>query len=185
MTLLDIILLAPILYAAYNGFLNGIIKEVISIVGIILAVILTFTYMDTVGFWIAPIFEEGSSAVPFVAGGVIFISTLIAVNITAYMMKEFLEALNINIVNRLAGILFGFLKSSIVISAILLILAGLGIPTQDTRERSATYPILIQVAPATYNAIVYIFPGASNFDTQIESALDDYAPIPDYPMFNQ
>jgi len=42
MSLIDLIIGIPLLYFGYKGAVNGIVKEVLNIVGIILAVFLTF-----------------------------------------------------------------------------------------------------------------------------------------------
>ena len=44
--LLDILIGLPLLYMAYKGAVNGIVKELLNIIGVLLAVYGTFTYMD-------------------------------------------------------------------------------------------------------------------------------------------
>src|SRR6056297_2107322 len=100
MTLLDFLILLPIAYFCYRGFSNGIIKEVLSIVGIVLAVFLTFQYMEPVGNIISPLFEERASIIPFASGLIIFLSTLAAVHLVAYLSRKFLETIKLNFVNR-------------------------------------------------------------------------------------
>ncbi len=182
MNLLDFLILIPIAYFCYRGFVNGIIKEVFSIVGIILGVFLTFQYMDPVGAFISPYFEEKASFIPFLSAILIFISTLIVVHLAAFLSKKFLETIKLNFVNRIAGSAFGFLKSGIVISAILLILAGFSIPSEEARQESATYPYIIYLAPWTYDSVATIYPGAESFTSTIKKTLEQYNPIENFPF---
>ncbi len=182
MNLLDILILLPIAYFCYRGFMNGVIKEVLSIAGIILAVFFTFQYMEPVGNLIRPLFEEQSSIIPFVSGLIIFIGTVVLVNLIAFLSKKFLETIKLNFVNRMAGLGFGFLKSGIVVSAILLILAGFNLPSQQAREDSAAYPYIIYLAPWAYDAVATIWPGAENFTDTIENTLREYNPIKNFPL---
>lgn len=182
MNLLDFLILIPIAYFCYRGFVNGIIKEVFSIVGIILGVFLTFQYMDPVGAAISPLFEEKASFIPFVSAIIIFVGTLSVVHLAAFLGKKFLETIKLNFVNRIAGSAFGFLKSGIVVSAILLILAGFSIPSEQSREDSVTYPYIIYLAPWTYNSVATIYPGAEDFTATIKKTLEQYNPIENFPF---
>lgn len=185
MNLIDFLILIPIIYFAYRGFVNGIIKEVLSIVGIILGVFLTFQYMDPVGEAIKPMFEEGASFVPFISAIIIFVGTLSLVHLAAYLSKKFLETIKLNFVNRIAGAAFGFLKSGIVISAILLILAGFSIPSEEARQNSATYPYVIYLAPWAYDTVATVYPGAEDFSTTIQKTLEQNNPIENFPFLEQ
>jgi len=185
MTLLDFLILLPIAYFCYRGFSNGIIKEVLSIVGIVLAVFLTFQYMEPVGNIISPLFEERASIIPFASGLIIFLSTLAAVHLVAYLSRKFLETIKLNFVNRLAGAAFGFLKSGIVISATLLILAGFSIPSQQARQDSATYSYVVHLAPWAYDTVATVYPGAEDFRSTIEKTLKQYNPIENFPILEK
>lgn len=185
MNLIDFLILIPIAYFAYRGFVNGIIKEVLSIIGIILGVFLTFQYMDPVGAAINPLFEEGASFVPFISAIIIFVGTLSIVHLAAFLSKKFLETIKLNFINRIAGAIFGFLKSGIVISAILLILAGFSYPSEDARQNSTTYPYVIYLAPWSYDTVASVYPGAKNFRTTIQKTLEQNNPIENFPFLEQ
>lgn len=185
MNLLDFLILLPIAYFCYRGFMNGIIKEVFSIAGIILAVFLTFQYMDPVGRVISPLFQERASIIPFVSALLIFIGTLTVVNILAFLAKKLLETIQLNAINRIAGGAFGILKSGIVVSAILLILAGFNLPSQEARNESATYSYVIYMAPWAYDGVAALYPGAENFATTVENTLEQYNPIEHFPILEK
>ncbi len=184
MNLLDCLILLPIAYFCYRGFMNGIIKEVLSIAGIVLAVFFTFQYMEPVGQAISPLFEDKASFIPFVSGLLIFVGTVALVNLVAFLSKKFLETIKLNVVNRVAGAAFGGLKSGIVVSAILLILAGFSIPSQQARQDSATYPFVIYMAPWAYDTVATIYPGAEDFKATIEKTLEQYNPIENFPTLD-
>lgn len=185
MNLLDFLILIPICFFCYRGFVNGIIQEVLSIVGIVLAVFLTFQYMDAVGSLIRPLFSENAGYIPFVSGALIFIGTIATVQLIAFLTKKFLETVKLNFVNRLAGLGFGFLKSGIVISALLLLLAGFNLPSKQARDESLAYPYIIYLAPYTYDTVALIYPGAEYFTETVEKTLDQYNPIENFPTLDQ
>lgn len=182
MNLLDFLIFLPILFFCYRGFANGIIKEVLSIVGIVLAVFLTFKYMDEVGSWIRPLFNENAGYIPFVSGALIFIGTIVIVHFMAFLGKKFLETINLNFINRISGMAFGFLKSGIIVSAVLLFLAGFNLPSAESREESILYSYVIHLAPWAYDAVAALYPGADDFSDTTKKTLEQYNPIQNFPI---
>lgn len=185
MNLLDFIILIPICYFCYRGFSNGIIKEVLSIVGMVLAVFLTFNYMDAMSSLIGPLFDEGASYIPFISGAILFIGTVSLVQLVAYLTKKFLETIKLNFINRLSGLAFGFLKSGIIVSAVLLLLAGFNLPSEQARDESLTYSYIIYMAPWAYDTIAFVYPGAEYFTETVQKNLDQYNPIDNFPILDQ
>lgn len=182
MNLLDFFIILPIGYFAYRGFVSGFIKEVLSIVGIILAVFITFEYMDAVSPLFSGFFANPDHGV--VAAGVfLFIITIVVVQLIAFAVKKFLQVIRINFVNRVAGLSFGILKSGIIISAILLLLAGFNLPGEEARAESISYSFVIYIAPAVFDAVAAVYPGAENFISTIESTIEENNPIKNLPIF--
>ncbi len=182
MNLLDLFILVPIGYFAYKGFTSGFIKEVLGIAGIILAVYVTFKYMKPVSAVAEPLFTNPDTAT-IVTGVVLFVGIVAITQFLAYTTKKFLELLKINFINRIAGLCFGVLKSGIVVSAVLLLLAGFNMPAEDSREDSFSYPIVIVMAPAAFDMIATVVPGADNFIATIEEAIEENNPIRTLPIF--
>ncbi|MDX1639216.1 MAG: CvpA family protein [Balneolaceae bacterium] len=185
MNLLDLVILFPLLYFAYRGFVNGIIKEVLSIVAIILAVFLTFEYMGPLNRFIGPYFGGNEAYIPFISGTILFIGTVAVVQLVAHFSKKLLEAVNLNVINRLSGMAFGLLKSGIVISAILLLLAGFNMPPEKMRKESLTYSTVVYLAPLAYDAVATVYPGAENFSNTIRQTLEEYNPVTNFPTLDQ
>ncbi|MGB0346292.1 MAG: CvpA family protein [Balneolaceae bacterium] len=185
MHILDLIIAVPLLYFIYKGAVNGIVKEVLNIVGITLAVFLTFNYMDAFSVIIAPFFEEEQSQyIPFLSAAVLFIGTLAIVALVGYLTKEFLKAIKLSTVNRVAGAIFGLLKSGLIVSTILLLAAGFNIPKEEVRDESILYPYIIYLGPWAYDAVAVIYPGAENFTQTIQENLSNYNPIENLPIIN-
>lgn len=185
MLILDLIIGIPLLYFGYKGAVNGLVKEVLNIVGITLAIFLTFNYLDAFTGLIAPMFEEGASYVPFVSGVILFIGTLAVVAIVAYTTKELLKAVKLSMVNRILGGAFGALKSGLVVSAVLLLLAGFNVPSDEARNESYLYPAVIYLAPLTYNAVALVYPGAENYTETLKENIGEYNPLENIPFLNE
>ena len=185
MHILDLIIAIPLLYFGYKGAVNGLVKEVLNIVGITLAVFLTFKYMDALSVIIRPFFEDESATyIPFLSAAILFLGTLIIVAIIAYLTKEFLKAVKLSTVNRALGALFGVLKSGMVVSTVLLLLAGFNAPKQEVRDSSMLYPYVIYLGPWAYEAVAFIYPGAEGYTETLEENLSKYNPVNNLPFLN-
>lgn len=186
MEILDLIIAVPLLYFAYKGAVNGIVKEVLNILGITLAVFLTFKYMDALSVLIQPFFEDESAAyIPFLSAALLFLGTLSVVAIIAYLTKELLKAVKLSMVNRILGAAFGILKSGMIVSTILLLLAGFNIPKDEVRDNSLLYPYIIYLGPWTYEAVAFIYPGAEGYTETIQENLSKYNPVNNIPFLNE
>jgi membrane protein required for colicin V production len=185
MHLLDLVIAVPLLYFIYKGAVNGLVKEVLNIVGIVLAIFLTFKYMDAFSGMLTPFFEETSSQyIPFVSASIIFLGTLIIIALIGYLTKELLKAVKLGAVNRVLGALFGLLKSGMIVSTLLLLLAGFNIPDDKTREESLLYPYITFLGPLAYETVAVIYPGAEGFNENLQQVLSNYNPIENLPILN-
>ena len=177
MNLLDGLVLVPVLYFAFKGFRNGIIKEILSLIGIILAIFVCIHFTDKLSSILSPFFGHARKYLPYISGIVLFFFTLAVIELIVFISTKIIVAVDLGIINRLLGFLFGIFKSTLFISILLVLLAGFDIPNQATKSKSLTYPYVIAIAPATYNIIADIYPGAKNYSDTIKHALDQYDPL--------
>jgi len=179
---LDFLIILPIGYFAYKGYTAGFIQEVFGIIGIILAILVTFAYMKPLSDLFQPLFES-SDTQTIAAGLILFIGTIAIVQLIAHAIKKFLELIKLNVINRLAGLMFGAVKSAIVISGFLWLFAGLNLPTEETRNESAVYPLVFSLAPATYDIVASAIPGMENFIENLEDSIREDNPIRNNKFF--
>lgn len=182
MNFLDFIIILPIAYFAYKGFSRGFIKEVFGIVGIILAVYITFEYMGTISGILAPYVEDRDRST-IITGIISFIFIIVAVQIAGFAIERFIDVVQLSILNKLAGMIFAGLKMAILISATLLLLAGLGVPSEEAASNSVSYPVVVYVAPAAFDIVASIVPGTENFIDTIERSIRENNAIKNLPIF--
>ena len=182
MNYLDIIILIPIAYFAYRGLVNGLVREVFGIVGMILAVFVTFEYMRPVAEFLSPFIDLTDQSI-LITGIVIFVMVIITVQLLAWLLERLFKLIRLGVVNKFAGLLFASLKGAIIISAILLLLAGINVPSEDARDESRVYPVIIYIAPATYDMVASFYPGAKDFIQTIENTIEENNSIRQLPIF--
>jgi len=184
MSIIDLIILVPLGYFAVMGFKNGFVRELLGITGIILSIFLTFSYMNALADILISFNLVEKAYAPFASGVFIFIGTLASVQLAAWLIKKFLEKVYLSTANRILGLAFGTLKSGIIVSAMLILLAGFNVPDEQHRKASISYPYVLQLAPLAYNAIALVYPGSEDFAATIKKTLQEYNPIEEFPDLN-
>lgn len=184
MNLLDFIIIGLIAFFAIQGYRSGFIKQFFSIAGIILAVFITFKYMGAVSPLLSSFIKNPDYAT-LVAGILIFIISLTIIQLVGYWLEEVVKFVKINIVNRLAGMIFGSLNILIIISAFLLLLAGFDQPSESTRENSVSYSTVVLVAPAVFDMIARIYPDTIDFIDTIEKSIEENNTLRELPIFEK
>jgi membrane protein required for colicin V production len=182
MNLLDIVILVPIGFITYRGFVKGFVQEVFNIAGVIIAIYVTFEYMGPLAGFMAP-FVENKDTATIIAGISLFVMSIILVQAGVMWVEKVLDIINLSIINKLAGMFFGFAKSAILVSAVLLLLAGINMPSEENRDQSVAYPTIIQAAPLAFDFIAKLYPGADGFIETIERNMQENNALRKLPIF--
>src|SRR5690625_3132416 len=184
MNLLDLHIIAPVGYFAWKGLYNGFIKELFSLAGLFIAVFITFRYMHEVAALLSP-YIQGSDDVTIAAGILTFVVILLVVQALSFWMEKIVDLINLGGVNIWAGLAFGALKSVILISAFLLLLTAISIPSENNRNSSLLYDHVIFAAPLAFDMIATIYPEVDSFVQTIQKSLQENNPLRSLPIFNK
>ncbi|MEX0772264.1 MAG: CvpA family protein [Balneolales bacterium] len=177
MNLIDLIILAPLLLFAFRGYRNGLVRELLSAVGLVLAIFFAFQYMAELSTYLKVQLDTETAFVPYFSFGIIFLIVLLAVQIVIYLIEGILKIAFLSIPNRLLGSIFSTFKAGLVISIILLLFSGFNLPEEEVISDSLFYPYIIQLAPETYNTVANIYPGASNFVDAVQDIWENESSI--------
>jgi membrane protein required for colicin V production len=163
MNYIDIILGLLLLFALINGLRRGLISEVASLAALVLGVwgAIEFSYItsdfltNNLG-----VNTEHLNLISFIAT---FILIVILVHLVASSLSKLLEVAMLGWLNRLTGMVFGFLKTAFILSILLLVFDKIDndvhILSQKTKSESHLYEPIRKFAPA-------IFPFIANWDSE-------------------
>jgi len=175
--LIDIALGIPLLLWGLKGLRDGLVKEALGLVGLILAIVLAFSLMEGGYALLKDLFNTDPSWLPLAAAGIIFLGVIGITQILIFSLNKTLEAAALNGLNRLLGMGFGLLKAGIVLSLILMLLAGFDKPAKQMRNSSQLYTWVLPVATKTYDFISTAWPGASSFGQTMRKTMDENNPF--------
>lgn len=155
MNIIDIILILPIIWFAYQGFKRGFIIELASLLALVLGIYAALYFSGYAADFLSENLKLDSKYVPVSA----FILTFILVVILVYWLGRILENI-VNMValgflNKLAGGLFGILKAAVFLSIILLLVNRFkdDLISADKKDGSLLYAPVEGIAPMLWNQL--------------------------------
>jgi len=152
MNYIDIVLGILLILAAFSGFRKGLIVELASLAALILGIwgAIEFSYITS--DFLVEQFDWKWDHLNTVSFIITFIIIVILVNIVAKTVTKLVETIMLGFVNKLAGLVFGFLKGAIVLSVVLVVFDKINedieIMSDETKAESRIYEPLRNFAPS-------------------------------------
>ena len=159
MSTIDIFLLIPLLFGAYKGYNKGILKEIVSIVAFILAIIGGFKLLHWAIGVLEPHLEGLGKILPFVAFFILFMAIVFLVNFIGRMVKKTIDLTFLGWFDGLLGAFLGILKWAFGISVLLWLLSYVDIVLPENyRDGSFLIPLIEPIAPTVVEYLAVLLP---------------------------
>jgi len=169
---LDLILLVPLIYGAYNGFKKGFILEVISVIAFILAIMGSFALLQWGMDLLNDYFAINSQLLPYVSFILIFLGIIIIVNLLGKVAKKVVDFVLLGPVDKMAGAIVSLIKWSFGVSIIIWLTDTFGISVLEAwKEDSIIYPYLLTFAPLVVELFSQLLPFAQDLFDSIKDLL--------------
>ncbi len=161
MSWLDIILIVLIAGATLVGLRIGIIKAVLSLIGVIVGVILAGRYYVALAEQLT--FIPQANLAKIVAFAVILIGIMLVAGVLASVLKWITSIIMLGWVNRLGGAIFGLVLGATFCGALLAIwvkFLGIADPIAESGLASLlldNFPIILALLPEEFDAVRSFF----------------------------
>jgi membrane protein required for colicin V production len=162
---IDAAVVATLVWFTYAAFRAGLIRELVTIAGAVLAVLLAGMFYTELAKDVDVALNDSETS-RYVAFAIIFGATLLGSQLIAMFLKQAASMLMLGFVDSLGGAAFGFLKG-LVLAEIFLIFA-IAFPTfglADDVEQSTVAPFFLDVVPF----LQYLLP------QEFEDAIDSFS----------
>ncbi len=150
MSLLDIIILIPLVWFTVKGFTKGLIIELASLAALVLGIYIAYFFSDFTAHILTDKLGMTSQYIQPLSFVVTFLIVIILVFILAKALEAVVKTASLGVFNKLAGALFGFIKITLICAFCLYQLAYFDINekfiTKNTKEKSYTYKPLMKVS---------------------------------------
>ena len=169
MNYIDLVLGIILIIAAIQGFRKGFIVEAASLAALILGIWGAIKFSDWTAGYISKTFNYHSSSLGTVAFLVTFVGIVILIHILGKILDSTIKAVALGFLNRLAGIIFGVLKTAVILSILLMLFDPIDenvhlLPTKQKSE-SKIYTPMKQLVPT-------LFPFIKLWDSKDKSSPD-------------
>ena len=156
MNWLDIVLIIALVGSAFIGLRLGIIKAVLSLIGLIAGVVLAGNFYEPVSSWFG--FISNDNAANIVAFILILVGVMLLAALLARLLKLAASITMLGWVDRIGGAVFGFLMGAILWSALLATwvkFLGTGLVTESFLAGVLLdkFPLILALLPEEFDAI--------------------------------
>jgi membrane protein required for colicin V production len=157
MNWIDATIVIILILSAVMGFINGLIKEVASLAALILGIWGAIKFSAFTAGKLYDYFDMTNRYVGIIAFIVTFIAIVILIHFIGLLADKLVNAVSLGFVNRLLGIVFGLLKSVLIMSVVFVILSAIDVRRpilpRDKIEESMFFNPISDIAPAIFPII--------------------------------
>lgn len=125
MSYVDLFFGLVLAWGAYSGFSKGLIKELASILGVIIGVLLAKNYYPYLDIKLKPIFESEAGFISILSAILIFLLTIMVFKIIAKFLTKFLKIIALGLLNRIIGSVFGIFKTVLLLCVLVFIFSNI------------------------------------------------------------
>ena len=167
MNWIDIVIIVLLIFGLARGFINGFIKELASLLALILGIWGAIKFSTFTAGRLYDYFDMTGPYVGIIAFMVTFVIIVVIIHFLGLLMDKFVETISLGFLNSLLGLVFGVLKSALILSVIFVVLNAINarhpfLP-EEKIEQSKFYNPIADIAPAIFPII-----GEGNFDKSFD-----------------
>ena len=158
MNFVDIIIILPLIYAAWVGFKKGLVIEVFTLLALLVGIYAGIHFSDWTSKLIKDNIDIEGKYLPVVAFTLTFLAVGAIVYFAGKMIERMLKVVNLSPVNKILGVVFGLIKMVYTLSILIILLEtyderGDFIP-EDIKSESLLYePVKI---PAIEESTIWL-----------------------------
>ena len=136
MNYLDIIILISLLYSLVKGFFNGLIKEIIGLLGLIIGVYIAINFSSYLHPRVTDFFKGYAQFVPIISFATLFIVSILAIRLLGYFLDKITKVLALGIISKILGAVFGALKVLVIFSFLMFFIKEYKLIDSKTQDQA-------------------------------------------------
>jgi membrane protein required for colicin V production len=157
MNWIDAAIVVILILSVVMGFINGLVKEVASLAALILGIWGAIKFSGFTAAKLYDYFDLSGQYVGIVAFIITFGIIVVIIHFIGIMADKIVNAVSLGFVNRLLGIIFGLLKSVLIMSVFFVVMNSIDarrpfLPREKI-EQSIFYNPVSDIAPAIFPII--------------------------------
>ena len=135
----DILFVLVLVVGAWKGWSNGLLKEVLGLIGVFVGLYVAHVLYEQVGYELAPRIGTSPSMASIVAFALIWMGVPILLGILGSLLTKVLEWIGLEGVNNLGGALVSVIKYAIILGALCNVLAITHLVKEESQQNSILF----------------------------------------------
>jgi membrane protein required for colicin V production len=157
MNYVDLIIIVLLVFGLARGFINGFIKELASLLALILGIWGAIKLSAFTAERLYDYFNMTGQYVGIIAFLITFVIIVIIIHFIGLLVDKFVEKISLGVLNSLLGLVFGLFKTALILSVIFTVLNAIDakhhfLPKKQI-ENSRLYNPIADIAPAIFPVI--------------------------------
>lgn len=146
----DILFILVLAVGAWKGWSNGLLKEVLGLVGVFVGLYVAHLLYEQVGYQLAPHIGTSPSVASIIAFALIWMGVPIVLGLLAALLTKVLEWAGMGGVNNLGGAMVSIVKFWLILGAFCNVLAITHLVTEETQQNSTLFAPLKQTTAMAF-----------------------------------
>jgi membrane protein required for colicin V production len=142
MSIIDIIIIIPVIWGLYKGFTKGLIGQLAQLGALLIGVWGAMKFYKFVEDLIDKNTNGFEKYLPIISFALIFIGIVIIIHLLSKLIDNVVKAAALGWINKIAGAVFGGLKYLIIVGALLVIVDKIDNATKLLEETTKTNSLL-------------------------------------------
>ena len=167
MNYIDLIIIVLLVFGLARGFIDGFIKELASLLALILGIWGAIKFSSFTAERLADYFDMTGKYVAITSFLITFIIIVIIIHFIGIAIDRLVDTLSLGFLNRLLGLAFGVIKTAIILSVIFVVLNAIDAKhhflPREAIQHSRLYNPIADIAPAIFPII-----GEGSFDKSFD-----------------
>ena len=122
MNWIDFIIIILLVFGLARGFINGFIKELASLLALILGIWGAIKFSTFTAGKLYDYFDMTGQYVGIIAFLITFVIIVIIIHFIGLVVDKFVEKISLGVLNSLLGLVFGVFKTALILSVIFTVL---------------------------------------------------------------
>jgi membrane protein required for colicin V production len=167
MNWIDFVIIILLVFGLARGFINGFIKELASLLALILGIWGAIKFSAFTAEKLYDYFDMAGQYVGIISFLITFIIIVVVIHFIGMIVDKFVEKISLGVLNSLLGLVFGVFKTALILSVIFTVLNAIDakhhfLPKKRI-EDSRLYNPIADIAPAIFPII-----GEGSFDRSFD-----------------
>lgn len=136
---IDLFITVIFVWAAYSGWRNGFVKEIISAIGLLAGLLVAATFYETLGEYLAVDGSQVNMLTSILAFFILWVIVPIVLGLVANMLTKALKGMKLGLPNSLLGLAASVVKCTVLLSCVFNMMSVLHILDESKKEGSHFY----------------------------------------------